>query len=278
MSCWSVQRKIMSPLKLVLLAGLAFNTCGLRGENAWLKPERFKATPGATLRFQIVTAEGFFADETIPIAAPNYGVKVRLGQDLIAAALVDKDRDQARFSVTLIRPGHAAIAGELEPIFLEKSAEEIEARLREVHAGEALREAWGRQAPETPWREHVMRYVKIFVRVGEPSVATADWSQALGAPLEIIPEQDPTKLRAGDRLSVRALREGAPLPNFALDFKTADDSRDHVMFTDLAGRAEITLDAAGLWLIYGTDLRLAQKPQKDETWVSTFASLALEVN
>ncbi len=269
-----------SPLKLVLFAGLALITGGLRvrSEPAWLKPERFKATPGATLRFQIFFAERFSADEILPIPAPNYGVKIRLGADLIAAALVDKDPHQAMFSASLIRPAHAAILGELEPVFLEKSADQIETRLREVHAGEALREAWGRQPAATPWREHLSRYVKTFVRVGEPFVAQEDWARAMGAALEIIPEQDPTRLRAGDRLSVKVVREGTPLQNFALNFTTADDSRDHVVFTDLSGRAEVTLDATGRWLIHGTDLRLAEKPEKNETWVSAFASLALEVN
>ena len=268
----------MSLQKLVLFTGLALSTCGLRGDDAWLKPERFKATPGATLRFQILAAERFSVDRTSPIAVADYGVKGRLGAELITAAFVDKDRDRAVFSVTLIGPGHAVIAGELGPVFLEKSADAIEARLREIHAGEALREAWGRQTVETPWREHLRRYVKTFVRVGEPSLANEDWARALGAPLEIVPERDPTKLRAGDRLSVRVLREGAPLQNFALNFTTADDSRDHVMFTDLAGRAEITLDAAALWLVHGTDLRLAEKPRGNETWVSAFVSLTLEVN
>jgi hypothetical protein len=50
------------------------------------------------------------------------------------------------------------------------------------------------------------------------------------------------------------------------------------MFTDLAGRAEITLDAAALWLVHGTDLRLAEKPGENETWASAFVSLTLEVN
>ena len=278
MWCWCVRREVMSPQKLVLFAGLALSACGLRGDDAWLKPERFKATPGATLRFQILAADRFPADETAPIAAQGFSATGRLGAESIAAALLEKDRERAVFSVALIRPGHAVIASELAPLFLEKSADAIEARLREVHAGEALREAWGRQTAETPWREHLRRYVKTFVRVGEPFEANADWARALGAPLEIIPERDPTKLSAGDRLSVRVLREGTPLPNFALNFTTADDSRDHVIFTDLAGRAEIELDVAGLWLIDGTHLRLAEKPEKNETWVSAYVSLTMEVN
>jgi len=278
MSYWCARGKVMSPHTLVLLAGLAWSTSGLRADATWLKPERFKATPGATLHFQVLTAERFCAAETSAIPIQGYAVNGRLGAELIATAWIDKDRDRAIFSISLIRPGHAVITGELEPVFLEKSAEQIEARLREIHAGEALRETWGRQTAQTPWHELLRRYVKTFVRVGEPFVANEDWARPLGTTLEIIPEQDPTKLRTGDRLNVKVLREGAPLQNFGLNFTTADDSRDHVVFTDLAGRAEITLDAAGLWLIHGTDLRLAQKPEKNETWVSTFASLAVEVN
>jgi len=278
MWCWCVRHKVMSRLKLVFIAGLALSTCRLWADDTWLKPERFTATPGATLRFQILSAERFPASPSSLLAAPGYTVKGRLGAELIESALVDQDRDQVIFSVTLIRPGHAVIASELAPIILEKGANEIEARLREVHAGEALREVWGRQAAAAPWREYLRRYVKTLVRVSEPYATHADWAQALGAPLEIIPERDPTKLSAGDRLTVRVLKEGAPLENFALNFTTADDSRDHVMFTDLAGRAEMTLDAPGLWLIHGTNLELAEKPEKNETWLSTFVSLTFEVN
>ena len=97
MWCWCVRRNPMWAQKLVLFAGLALSTCGLRGNDAWLKPERFKVTPGATLRFQILAAERFSADKTSPIAAPDYEVKARLGSELIAAALVDKDRERAVF-------------------------------------------------------------------------------------------------------------------------------------------------------------------------------------
>ena len=267
----------MALTPLAALAGLTLSALSVNATEAWLKPERFAATPGATLRFEVFSARRFPVDPITPLAGRGYQASCAIGGAPLMAALIDQPAATSDFSIALIRPGTALVAAELKPSFIELSNEEVETRFRDLHAGAELREIWARQPAATPWRERQAAHVKGFVRVGEPSATRRDWAKAIGAALEIVPEQDPLNLKLGDRLGVKILRAGVPLENFAVNFIASDQSQEHVVFTDLNGRAQITLGANGLWLVHGTDLQLAIKPENQETWVSDFASLILEV-
>ena len=53
-------------------------------------------------------------------------------------------------------------------------------------------------------------------------------------PLEIVPEKDPTMLRAGDEFPVRVLRNGAPLADFSLGIVREGKTNRAFRKTDLA--------------------------------------------
>lgn len=277
MWCWCARRNFMLPRTLAAWAGLTLSALSGYASEAWLKPERFVAELGATLRFEIFSDHRFPLAPNAPLTGRGYHATCFMSGVPIRAELIDQPATQSNFLIAFIRPGTALVAVELEPSFTELSNEDIEVRFRELHAGEALREIWARQPAATPWRERHAAHIKGFVRVGEPGATRRDWAKPIGATLEIVPEQDPLNLRIGDYLGVKILRAGVPLENFAVNFVAADQSQDHVVFTDLNGRAQITLEANGLWLIHGTDLQLAVKPEREETWVSDFASLVIQV-
>ena len=79
-----------------------------------------------------------------------------------------------------------------------------------------LTQAWyAGKGGAKPWREIYSKHTKAFIRVGRPK-ADRSWSEPVGMALEIVPEKDPTTLRAGDEFPVRVLRNGAPLADFSL--------------------------------------------------------------
>ena len=94
-------------------------------------------------------------------------------------------------------------------------------------------------------------------------------------PLEIVPEKDPTTLRAGDEFPVRVLRNGAPLADFSLGIVREGRTNRAFKKTDVAGRAVFKLPRAGKWLLRGTELRSSNKPAID--WESDFTTLSFEV-
>ena len=62
-------------------------------------------------------------------------------------------------------------------------------------------------------------------------------------PLEIIPEKDPTTLRAGDEFPVRVLRNGAPLVDFSLGIVREGRTNRAFKKTDVEGRAVFKVTA-----------------------------------
>ncbi len=94
--------------------------------------------------------------------------------------------------------------------------------------------------------------------------------------LEIVPEKDPTRLRAGDDFPVRVLKHGKPLDNFPLGIIRGRAAKGVSEQTNAEGRVVFTLNLAGKWLVRGTELRKSSAP--DIEWESDFTTLTIEVS
>lgn len=254
---------------------VALAAVALRAHDTWLQPERFAVTPGATLAFDLTSSDGFVGFQ-MPIAPERVARMVaRLGSAELKPGALASTEKTLRFPVTVDRPGVMVMGLELKARLLELEPDKIETYLREIHAGDDLREAWASVPAPRRWRESYVKHAKSFVRVGEPPAEERAWAVPLGLALEIVPERDPTALKEGDALRVRVLRGGQPLAGFALGFVSAGETREHVAVTGADGRATATLDARGVWLVHGTDLRRVMST--DREWESDFTTMVVEV-
>jgi uncharacterized GH25 family protein len=257
------------------VAALALSV-GVRAHDTWLQPEQFAATPGALVRLDLSSADGFVGFQTAIKPERVARVVGRLGGTELKAGATEATEQTLRFAVTLTRPGVAVLGVELKPRYLELAPEKIETYFREIHAGDELRERWAAVPEPKKWRESYVKHAKAFVRVGEPAADERTWAEPLGLALEIVPERDPTALKEGEALPVRVLRGGKPLAGFVVGYVSAGETREHVAVTDAAGRASATLDVRGVWLVQGTDLRRTEG-NKDRDWESAFTTMVVEV-
>lgn len=258
------------------LLGLTVGLVAAEAREMWLQPERFAATPGATLLLDLTGADGFGGLGT---AIPRERVARtcgRLGAAELTLGVGTAAERSWQFPVTLTQPGVAVVGVELRLRLRELEPEKIETYFREIHAGDDVREVWAAVPVPRRWRENQGMHAKTFVRVGEPATEERAWAEPLGLALEIVPERDPTTLRVGDALPVRVLRGGRPLAGFALGYVSSDETREHVAVTDADGRVTAMLDVRGTWLVYGTDLRRAAGAI-DREWDSDFTTMAVEV-
>ena len=261
-------------LKFFLAAAVAVTVT--QAQEAWLQPERFAATPGATLALHLTGGDGSAGAETAIKPERVARTVARLGGAELPWGAAPANERTLRYPVTVPRPGVGVLGVELTPRVLEREPAKIEAYLRAIHAGDEWRESWAAEPEPRRWRESGVTHAKTFVRVGEPAAAERAWAEPLGLALEIVPERDPTTLRVGDALPVRVLRGGRPLAGFALGYVSSDETREHVAVTDAEGRATAMLDVRGTWLVYGTDLRRAAGAI-DREWDSDFTTMAVEV-
>lgn len=99
---------------------------------------------------------------------------------------------------------------------------------------------------------------KTLMRVGDGEASAAD--RALGHRLEILPDADPTRLAAGDSLSVRVRFDGAPHAGPLMAFHADSGETPYATLeTDRAGRAEVALTGRGPWML----LAGAERPYPD---------------
>jgi uncharacterized GH25 family protein len=176
--------------------------------------------------------------------------------------------------------GVASVGIELQPRTLELEPRLIDEYLGEIDASDAIRATWKSLGDKQKWTESYTKHAMTFVRVAparidSPWIADKSWTRPLGLALELVPERDPTALRAGDTLVVRVLRRGVPVPGFSVG--AIREGRTKAMFfhTDAAGRARVIVDADGRWLLNGTSLR--RSTTGATVWESDFITATLHV-
>ena len=119
------------------------------------------------------------------------------------------------------------------------------------------------------WRELYTKHQKTFVRVGSPPADDRSWGEPVGVALEIVPESDPTMVRAGGQFAVRVLKNGKPFSGFALKAAAAGEANG-----ETEGRARFTIPNGGPWLLRGTDVRKSSRAEAD--WESDFTTLTFQ--
>ena len=121
--------------------------------------------------------------------------------------------------------------------------------------------------------ERYVKTVKLLLMVGDGPTTVARTKQRL----EIVPEQDVTKLRPHTTLAVRVYFRGRPLAGarVGLDRPKDGDEPSAVVRADADGRALFPIAGSGL-----TTLRLThmERPQtKDYEWSSTWTTMTFVV-
>jgi len=125
-------------------------------------------------------------------------------------------------------------------------------------------------------RERYSKHVKAIFQVGDKR--TEDYKTSLDYPVEIILQQNPYDLRAGQTIAVKCLTEGKPITNqFVLAGWQAGSrlSPQIGVRTDPGGIARFPLRAAGQWYIKFIYMEAAREPRLD--YESKWASVTFEV-
>ncbi len=251
---------------LIALPALAHDT--------WLQPRRSAVLPGTIAQLDLTSGDKFPVPDNAIKPERVAVAHARLGGKVIDFATPAPEKKSLEFRIPLSNPGIATLWLSLAPWALELKANEVKHYLDEIDAPAEIRQSWASAKATRPWREVYTKHAKTFVRVGQPK-ADRSWSQPVGMVLELVPEKDPTSLRAGDDFPVRVLKNGAPLPDFSLGIAREGGTQRTFKKTDAAGRAVFKLTRSGHWLLRGTELRRSTKAATD--WESDFTTLTFEV-
>ena len=237
--------------------------------DAWLLPTRSTVPPGVEVGVDLrVLGVGPLADDAVREG------RVRVGGRTEALPAWGAGPRGARFRVPLRQPGIATLALAVGPHDVALDSAAAEARLRATGAPDSVRRAFLAGRPRA-WRERRTVHAKTFVRVASPLRPVPDddvsWSIPVGAPLELVPERDPTTLRAGDTLVVRVLRGGRPVYAFPVALAREEGRGETLHRTATWGRVALPLPRGGRWLVRAAELRRAA----DQEWTGEVATLTV---
>lgn len=244
-----------------------------RAHDTWLIPDQFNLAPKSTVTLDMTSGMEFPKLDVGPKPERVESANCRLAgktfdiTDKLAAP------NSLQFKAELADVGVATFWVKLPSRSLELKPDQVKEYLDEVDAPEALRKQWAEMKPQR-WRESYTKHPKTFARVGEPE-SDRSWAEPVGMFLEIVPEKDPTVLKAGDDFPVRVLKDGKPFADFSLNAVSAGEPKGETRKTDKDGRVTFRVGKEGRWLLRGTDIRKSNQPATD--WESDFATLTLEV-
>jgi hypothetical protein len=159
---------------------------------------------------------------------------------------------------------------QLQPSEIELAPETVKLYLDEIHATDAVRQAWSAmQARGVAWKERYVKHARIEAGSG-PAVLGPT-----GMGMDILLEGGLRVLRAGDALGFQVLRAGRPLPDQPMELVDGQGQSGGWATSDAEGRVRFTVPTAGPWLLRGTQLQPSSSDP--DVWESAFVTLAFEV-
>ncbi|AMR26971.1 hypothetical protein A0257_07520 [Hymenobacter psoromatis] len=261
----------------------------------WLQPASYHVTVGAAVPVRLLVGENFAGTSW---ARPTRRVRrfVRFGPtpldsaDLRPALLADSLAPALRCPA----PGTHVVALTSHLAYIELPAAQFTAYLREEGLSLALRQRQEADESTTkPGREAYHRCAKALLLATRgaalpPAAADTGYRRVLGLPLELVPEQNPYRLRPGAALTVRVLSQGRPVPSAQVQVwhptpltgphRTPTPGPPTVTrfatYSNAQGRVLLRLPDAGPYLL--TTVRMEAAPAalaSRADWLSTWASL-----
>lgn len=250
-----------TPLKLqthtlFLLTALAVGK--IEAHETWLAPSEFAASVGSEIQFSLTSGMNF----------PKLEYAIKPERISICRCRQGKTNLPLQFREKFPKAGLLTAWVVLFPKTLELSEKEVAEYFEEIAAPAEMRAFWNRLKAHHQWRETYTKCAKTFVAVGHAS-ADSSWQEPVGMPLEIIPLNDPTKLRAGENFSVELRENGKPVAHASVGL-IANRKRIFQQ-TDEAGRATFVLEKEGPALFFAVQLEW-----REGNWFSIFSTLCLE--
>jgi uncharacterized GH25 family protein len=125
-------------------------------------------------------------------------------------------------------------------------------------------------------KERYAKHVKAILQVGKKQ--TDDHKTVLGYPVELVPQQNPYKLKKGDTIEILCLKDGKALANQVVLAGREENAKITVapeLRSDKNGIVELRLDGAGKWYVKFINMTKLDDPNLN--YESKWASLTFEI-
>jgi uncharacterized GH25 family protein len=237
---------MIQPRGLLFIACIwIFNAEYVQAHDFWLEPNTFSAEEGDAVDVSLRFGVGF-EGSTLPYLShlfTDFSLLDRHGRKEISSV---QGSDPA--ASLLATSGAQLIGYRSQPQFIELDATTFKEYVEEEGVEYILSERERRGQSDDVAPEEFVRLAKLLLQSGTPDQDL--YKQKLGYTLELVPLSDPYKLKPGDSLEFELLYQDEVISGLQLQaMSKADPESVQKIRTDENGRASITVDKAGPWLV-----------------------------
>lgn len=242
----------------------------------YIMPGTFQPTKGATLTV------GFHVGDSFPESEVSGRIERLQNPRLIGKGNAVAFRNLRVEGNRVLGDAVVSSAGELiaavstTPTLIKLEPEKFADYLKEEGLAHVV--AWRAAHGESgkAGKERYSKYAKSLLVSG---ASDGFFDHVVGYAIEIVPEADPSKLKAGDQLPVRVMFRGKPAADLQIEAAWAGAGGNKTVVvgrTGSDGRLKVPVESAGRWRLHTIKMeRCAESAVAD--WESFWASLTFEL-
>jgi hypothetical protein len=249
----------------------------LMAHDLYLVPKPFRAKPGEIVTVAFHNGDDFPVPDRPPRVESMLNPQARVKGSPVAFLELRIDGKFLLADVTLPSTGTAVLSVHSKPNLIELQPLKFEEYLKHEGLEHVIRWRAEHSEAANSGRERYSKYVKSLVVVG---ASDRSFSQPVGFPIEIIPDGDPSTLKAGDTLAMHVLFRGKPAADLQIEMAwlTPEGKAERKIAgrTDQAGKLRIPIGSRGIWKLHSVLMERCAEPAVAD-WESFWTSLTFEV-
>lgn len=273
MKLWKEDRLIMPKFLLLVCAVFIFSVKLALAHDFWISPSDYKPVSNTEIGLDVRVGQNFQGDSLPRIDDwfTRFEIMDAKGLRNVEGFLGDDPAGSVKIGKSL-----AVIIYQSNRTFVELDAEKFESYLRDEALENIIELRRELGEDQEKGREWFSRYAKTLIKpVGAVSTGS---DHDFAMTLEIVPLQDPYRVSVGDDLSLRLIYLGKPLSGIQLvAYNVAAPTEKKRVYTDINGKAEITLNRDGEWLVKAVHMIRAPVNKEGVDWESFWASLTFDI-
>lgn len=256
------------PILAAVLISASASVC--LAHDSWVMCTPPNVRSGGEVALHITSGTAFPKLETAPEASRVKSVGWRIGGRQGSLTVFDAEKESLVAKGRVNTDGVAVVYAEFNPKEIDLEPGKVEEYMDEIGAPESVRRAWKADG-SGKFHETFVKHAKTYLRVGDSGDAKGCLGP-LGLNIDFLPDRDPTSLKVGDTLTIKAIRGGNEMESFAVGTVSGSGTAK-LQRTNRAGMVSIDIDSSGWWLVRGTELR----HNSDGTWQSDWTTLTFFV-
>lgn len=236
-----------------VVASLCLLAAAAGAHDTWLAPDRYHVTSAGRVTMSLTSGMDFPKLDH-PIKADRVAVARARHAGGAEAPLAARTSAEGNALLAVdVRSPVTTVWVELHPRPSELKADQVREYIDHLNIAdpEAVFAAWQRKGLSTA-RYRYVKYAKTFVGGALRGKDDRGWSRPAGMRLEFVPQNDPTRIRPGQRLSLLLVENGKALGRYPISVLTGGGWK--VIRTDDQGIVSVDIASAGPGLVRAATL------------------------